>query len=466
MKILIIDDEAPQRDSLKGFLEHIHHEVWTADQAADGLALLERQPMDVVITDYRMPGADGVQVVEQARTCNPLVAVILITAFGEIDLAVKAMKAGAHDFLTKPIDLEQLELILLRIAAHKQVVNENVQLRELLQEHAALDQIISVSAPMEKALNLAARIANSNSSVLIRGETGVGKEIVARAIHCASPRRDHPFVAVNCSALNEHLLESELFGHERGAFTGAIAARVGRFEGAAGGTLFLDEIGDLPPTVQVKLLRAIQDKTIERVGSNKTIVVDVRLIAATHRDLADEMAKGHFREDLYYRLNVVTIWVPPLRERRDDIPVLAQHFLRVCTAERHRNIKGFTPEALDILVRYSYPGNVRELENAVERAVLLTRTEYIQSCDLPETMQSATGTQIIAGSPALTLPLSGDMPDAVEQLEKAMVLRALQQHNGNQTKAAKSIGISEKSVRDRLKKWGIAVGDHDTAPAE
>jgi two-component system NtrC family response regulator len=413
-----------------------------------------------------MPGADGVQVVEQARTCNPLVAVILITAFGEIDLAVKAMKAGAHDFLTKPIDLEQLELILLRIAAHKQVVNENVQLRELLQEHAALDQIISVSAPMEKALNLAARIANSNSSVLIRGETGVGKEIVARAIHCASPRRDHPFVAVNCSALNEHLLESELFGHERGAFTGAIAARVGRFEGAAGGTLFLDEIGDLPPTVQVKLLRAIQDKTIERVGSNKTIVVDVRLIAATHRDLADEMAKGHFREDLYYRLNVVTIWVPPLRERRDDIPVLAQHFLRVCTAERHRNIKGFTPEALDILVRYSYPGNVRELENAVERAVLLTRTEYIQSCDLPETMQSATGTQIIAGSPALTLPLSGDMPDAVEQLEKAMVLRALQQHNGNQTKAAKSIGISEKSVRDRLKKWGIAVGDHDTAPAE
>jgi len=461
MKILIIDDEAPQRDSLKGFLEHIHHDVWAADQAADGLALLERQAMDVVITDYRMPGADGVYVVEQARLRNPLVAVILITAYGEIDLAVKAMKAGAHDFLTKPIDLEQLELILERIAAHKQVVSENLTLRELLQEHAALDQIISVSEPMEKVLNLAARIANSSSSVLIRGETGVGKEIVARAIHCASPRCDNAFVAVNCSALNEHLLESELFGHERGAFTGAISARIGRFESATGGTLFLDEIGDLPPTVQVKLLRAIQEKTIERVGSNKVIPVDVRLIAATHRDLADEMAKSHFREDLYYRLNVVTIWVPPLRERRDDIPVLAQHFLRKCTAERHRQIKGFAPEALDVLVRYTYPGNVRELENAVERAVLLTRTEYIQPCDLPETIQAATGMHVIAGSPAITLPLVGDMPTTTEQLEKAMVIHALQLHNGNQTKAAKSIGISEKSVRDRLKKWDVAVNDHE-----
>jgi len=464
MKILIIDDEAPQRDSLKGFLEHIHHEVWAADQAADGLSLLERQAMDVVITDYRMPGADGVYVVEQARLRNPLVAVILVTAYGEIDLAVKAMKAGAHDFLTKPIDLEQLELILERIAAHKQILTENLSLRELLQEHAALDQIISVSTAMEKVLNLAACIANSSSSVLIRGETGVGKEIVARAMHCASPRCDNPFVAVNCSALNEHLLESELFGHERGAFTGATSARIGRFESATGGTLFLDEIGDLPPTVQVKLLRAIQEKTIERVGSNKTIPVDVRLITATHRDLAAEMAKNHFREDLYYRLNVVTIWVPPLRERRDDIPVLAQHFLRKCTAERHRQIKGFAPEALDVLVRYTYPGNVRELENAVERAVLLTRTEYIQACDLPETIQAATGMHVIAGSPAITLPLVGDMPAATDQLEKAMVIHALQLHNGNQTKAAKSIGISEKSVRDRLKKWDVAVNDHEPSP--
>jgi DNA-binding NtrC family response regulator len=385
-----------------------------------------------------------------------------MTAFGEIDLAVKAMKAGAHDFLTKPIELDQLEIILQRIAEHKHVENENRQLREILQEHAALAQIISVSTAMEQVLNLAARIADSTSSVLIRGETGVGMEVVARAIHCASSRREKAFVAVNCSALNEHLLESELFGHEKGAFTGAISARTGRFETAAGGTLFLDEIGDLPPTVQIKLLRAIQEKTIERVGSSKPIPVDVRLIAATHRDLSEEMAAGRFREDLYFRLNVVTIWVPPLRERREDVPVLAQHFLHKYTASQHRQVKGFTPETLDALVRYAYPGNVRELENAVERAVLLTRTEYIQPCDLPETIQAAAGATVTPGMPAITLPLSGDMPAAVEQLERAMLLHALQLHGGNQSKAARSIGISEKSVRDRLKKWGV--NDADTAP--
>jgi len=456
MRILLIDDEAAQRDSLKGFLEHLGHTVYSADDGAEGMRIVEQQALDIVMTDFRMPGMDGVQVVEAVRRCAPMVKVIVVTAFGEIDLAVSAMKAGAYEFITKPIDLDQLELMLRRIGEHVQIMQENRRLHDLLERDTSFESIVSASPAMERVLNLAARVADSSSSILICGETGVGKELVARAIHCASPRRTQPFVAVNCSALNEHLLESELFGHEKGAFTGAISSRIGRFESAAGGTLFLDEIGDLPASVQVKLLRALQEKTIERVGSNTPISVDVRLIAATHRNLKNEMAAGRFREDLYYRLNVVTIWVPPLRERRADIPVLAERFLAACTQERHKHIKGFTPQALDILTRYHYPGNVRELQNAVERAVLLTRTEYIQPCDLPENFLAGGPYEVHNGQAAITLPLVTNLPDAVERLEKAIVLQALRDTQGNQTQAARRIGISEKSVRDRLKKWGLS----------
>ncbi len=466
MRILIIDDEAAQRDSLKGFLEHLGHDVWTADSGSQGLDMLAHQPLDVIMTDFRMPGMDGVQVVGEVRRHAPLVKVIVITAFGEIDLAVSAMKAGAYEFITKPIDLDQLELMLARIGEHVQIVQENRRLRELLERDTSFDSIVSVSSAMEHVLNLAARVADSSSSILICGETGVGKELVARAIHCASPRQGQPFVAVNCSALNEHLLESELFGHEKGSFTGAISSRIGRFESAAGGTLFLDEIGDLPASVQVKLLRALQEKTIERVGSNAAIPVDVRLIAATHRDLKNEMAAGRFREDLFYRLNVVTIWVPPLRERRDDIAVLAERFLAEYTQDRHKMIKGFTPDALDILTRYNYPGNVRELQNAIERAVLLTRTEYIQPCDLPESFTAAGPYEVASGQAAITLPLSTNLPDAVERLEKSILLHALKDAQGNQTRAARTIGISEKSVRDRLKKWGMSNEEHPPDKAE
>lgn len=466
MRILIIDDEAAQRDSLKGFLEHLGHAVCTAENGADGVKIVEQQALDIVMTDFRMPGMDGIQVVQEVRRRAPLVKVIIITAFGEIDLAVSAMKAGAYEFITKPIDLDQLELMLRRISEHVQIIQENRRLRELVERDTSFDSIVSASPAMEHVLNLAARVADSSSSILICGETGVGKELVARAIHCASPRRAQPFVAVNCSALNEHLLESELFGHEKGAFTGAISSRIGRFESAAGGTLFLDEIGDLPASVQVKLLRALQEKTIERVGSNTPISVDVRLIAATHRNLKNEMAAGRFREDLYYRLNVVTIWVPPLRERREDIPVLAERFLAACTQERHKPVKGFTPDALDILTRYHYPGNVRELQNAVERAVLLTRTEYIQPCDLPENFVASSPYDVPVGQAAITLPLATNLPEAVERLEKAIVLHALKEAQGNQTRAARAIGISEKSVRDRLKKWGLSNDDHAASLAD
>ncbi len=455
MRILVIDDEATQRDNLKGSLEHAGHEVYAAEGGDEGMGILRSRPVDVLITDLRMAGMDGLQVADEARKASPLTKVIILTAYGEVDVAVRAMRLGVFDFLTKPVDIGQLEMKLGRIQEHSLVMAENRQLREVLREQFSFDTICSVSAEMEHVLNMAARIAPSTSSVLIRGETGVGKELVARAIHAASERRGKPFVPVNCSALNEHLLESELFGHEKGAFTGAVNSRAGRFEIASGGTLFLDEIGDLPGSVQVKLLRAIQDRTVERVGSNTPIPVDVRLVTATHRDLTKEMAESRFREDLYYRLNVVEIWVPPLRQRRDDIPVLAQSFLERFTKESHRQIKGFTTEAMNLLVRHPFPGNVRELENAVERAVLLSRTEYIQPCDLPEAMQVGGTVEVVSGQQAITLPLVGDMPEAVEHLEKAMVLHALQVCNGNQTKAAKSVGISEKSVRDRLRKWGM-----------
>ena len=456
MKILLIDDETTQRNSLKGYLEHIGHIVSEADNADTGISLLDKEHYDVVITDFRMPGMNGLEVVQAVKKHNPLIEVLLVTAFGDIDLAVEAMKAGAYDFLTKPIELDQLELMLRRIDGLRMIVEENLQLRETLSQRISFSKIVSASNAMEKVLNLAARIADSTSNVLIRGETGVGKELVARAIHFAGPRKDKPFIAVNCSALNEHLLESELFGHEKGAFTGAVNGRAGRFEIASGGTLFLDEIGDLPGSVQVKLLRSIQEKTIERVGSNQPIATDVRLITATHRDLKSEMINGRFREDLYYRLNVVTIWVPPLRERREDIQVLAESFLQLHTKERHKTVKGFTPESMDLLMQYNYPGNVRELENAIERAVLLTRMEYIEPGDLPDAIQSGVYDRLDIHGEQITLPISGDLSEMVTRLEKAMVMNALKETNGNQTKAAELLGISEKSVRDRLKKWNIS----------
>ncbi len=452
MNILLIDDEASQRDSLKGFLEHIGHIVLAAETGTSGLELLDRLSVHVVISDFRMPGLDGLQVVKEVKKRNPAIQVILITAYGDVDLAVKVMKAGAYDFLTKPIDLDQLEVLLEHIDELFHMAEENRMFRETLKQHASFEEIVSASPQMERVLNLCARVADGSSSVLITGETGVGKELIARAIHFASPRKEKPFVAVNCSALNEHLLESELFGHEKGSFTGAISAHAGRFEIADGGTLFLDEIGDLPLSMQVKLLRAIQERTIERVGGTQLIKVDVRLITATHRDLEDEIKKHRFRQDLYYRLNVVPIRIPPLRERREDILVLAETFLAGYARDDHRDVVGFTPEATELLIRYDYPGNVRELENAVERAVLLTRSRYIVPGDLPEPIQAAV--EGFLGD-TIALPVAGNLPEMVARLEKGMLLHALESCNGNQSQAAKHLGISEKSVRDRMKKWGI-----------
>ncbi len=453
MKILVIDDEATQRESLTGFLEHLGYEVLSAATGDEGIELLDKNSINIVISDFRMKGLDGLQVVEEVKKRNPFIEVILITAYGDVDLAVQTMKSGARDFLTKPVDLDQLEIILKRAEEHFFVVEENKMFREILKRGASFDEIISVSPQMEEILNICARIANGSSNILIRGETGVGKELVAKAIHYASQRKDKPFVAVNCSALNEHLLESELFGHEKGSFTGAHETRIGRFETADNGTLFLDEIGDIPLSVQVKLLRALQEHTIERVGSSKSIKVNVRLITATHRNLEEEIKDERFRHDLYYRLNVVPINIPSLRERREDIPVLANSFLKRIVAENHSSVKGLTKEAEDLLISYDFPGNVRELENAIERAVLLTRSIYIKPSDLPEIIQESAPE--FSGD-KISVRLNGSMSDAVTQLEKAMLIHALKDTNGNQSKAAKKLDLSEKSVRDRLKKWGIS----------
>jgi len=452
MNLLVIADEKTQRDCLTGFLENIGHHVLSAETGRQGLDLLEKSSIHIIISDFKMPGLDGLQIVEEVKKINPSILVILITAFGEVELAVDVMKAGAYDFLTKPVDLDQLELILRRAEEQVYMSEENKLLRETLNQSASFEDIVSASSQMENVLNLCARVASGISSVLIVGETGVGKELIARAIHFASPRKDKPFIAVNCSALNEHLLESELFGHEKGAFTGALNAHAGRFEIAHGGTLFFDEIGDMPLSVQVKLLRTLQERVIERVGSTQLIDVDVRVITATHRNLETLIEKNRFRKDLFYRLNVVPIYVPPLRERREDILVLAESFLIKCSKNNHRDVKGFSQDAMELLMRYDYPGNVRELENAVERSVLLTRSEYIEPKDLPDSIKNSINN--IPGN-IIALPINGKMPEMVERLEKQMLLSALEECNGNQSRAAKRLGISEKSVRDRMKKWNI-----------
>ena len=453
MNLLVIDDEKTQRDSLTGFLEHIGYNVISAETGQQGLELLEKSSIHVVISDFRMPGLDGLRVVEEVKKINPSILVILITAFGDVDLAVNVMKAGAYDFLTKPIDLDEIEVILSRAEEQFYMLEENKMFREILHHNASFSDIVSASSQMENVLNLCARVASGTSSVLIMGETGVGKELIARAIHFASSRKDKPFVAVNCSALNEHLLESELFGHEKGAFTGAVNAHAGRFEIAHGGTIFFDEIGDMPLGVQVKLLRALQERVVERVGSTQIINIDVRVVTATHRNLEKLIKENCFRRDLFYRLNVVPIQIPPLRERREDILVLAESFLSKYSKENHRDVKGFSPNAIELLLRYDYPGNVRELENAIERAALLTRSEYIEPKDLPDTIQKTIDGNFLNDS--ITLPVNGNMSKTVERLEKQMLFNALEKYNSNQSRAAKELGISEKSVRDRMKKWNI-----------
>jgi two-component system NtrC family response regulator len=444
LTILIADDETDQREVLAGFLRKRGHAV------AEALARLEGHRIDLILTDYRMPDRTGYDLLVEARAKFPDVTVVLMTAYGTIEGAVAAMRAGAYDYLTKPIDLEEMDLLLRRSTERHQLLSENRLLRAQLKEQHTFSGIVSQSAAMESVLNTAGRVAQSTAPVLIRGESGTGKELVAKIIHFNSARKDKPFIAVNCAALNENLLESELFGHERGAFTGAERQHRGRFELAHSGTLFLDEIGDLPPGTQVKLLRVLQERSFERVGGSETITVDVRIIAATNRPLEQMLAAGTFREDLYYRLNVVTIEIPPLRERREDIIPLIEHFTKIHATSNNRPHLTYSREAWDLLQRYDFPGNVRELENIVHRSVILARGDHITTDDLPHVVRVRMPEQAIQSSLE-----QGTLPERVERLEKELVFDALQIHGGNQSRAAAHLGISERNLRYRLQKWGV-----------
>ncbi len=447
-RILVVDDESAQRDILGGFLRKQGYEVRDAASGPAALALLRAETVGLLITDVKMPGMSGLDLLREARALNPELPVLVLTAYGSIADAVAAMRDGAADYLTKPVDLDAVLHRVRKVLEGQQLVAENRALREALRGRYRLEGIVAESGKMQEVLSLVHRVAPSTTTVLLRGESGTGKELIAQAIHYQSPRAERPLVKVNCAALPETLLESELFGHVRGAFTGAVADRPGRFEAAHSGTILLDEIGDISPGVQAKLLRVLQEREFERVGSSRTTKVDVRVIAGTNRDLEAAVREKRFREDLYFRLNVVPILIPPLRERREDIPPLLDHFLRKYAAESKRVIRGVTREARDALLKYDYPGNVRELENLVERAVVLSRGDVVGLEDLSLGLHE-TGEGPSPGSPP------GSLPSELEALERRLIEDALARAEGVQTRAAELLGISERALRYKLKKLGF-----------
>ncbi|HEU5188632.1 MAG TPA: sigma-54 dependent transcriptional regulator [Methylomirabilota bacterium] len=445
-RILVVDDEPIQLELVGGFLERQGFEVATAAGGRTAMARFKQEPFDLVLTDQRMSDVSGLELLEAVRAASPDTAVVIMTAYGTIETAVSAVKAGAADYLAKPLNLDELLHRIHQIQDRRRLITENRELRAALAERHRVEGIIGESGAMQEVLSVVRRVAPSDATVLIRGESGTGKELIAKALHYASPRAAAALVKVNCAALAESLLEAELFGHEKGAFTGAVAARKGRFELADGGSLFLDEIGDLPPHLQVKLLRVLQEREFERVGSSRPIKVDVRLLAATHRNLESLVRQGQFRDDLYYRINVVTIQLPPLRERREDLSLLIDHFVRAFAEKNGKSIRGLTREAQEALLRYDYPGNVRELENLIERAVVLTRDDVIGLADLPliidaQTAEAEGGAGLVA---------------AVEGLERRMIKEALAKANGIQTRAAELLGIGERVLRYKLKKYGFS----------
>ncbi len=445
--ILVVDDEEAQRKVLAGFLRKKGFEAIQAPSVAAAVAEARNRTIDLVLTDLRMPEGDGLALLEELRRLNPQIPVVVMTAFGTIQTAVDAMKRGAADYLTKPIDLDELEVLVARVLERRALISENAELRRLVDQKYRLQGLESANAAMQEAISMAARAAQHDVTVMIRGESGTGKELLARAIHGASPRRGGPFVAINVAALPETLIESELFGHERGAFTGADRERRGRFELADRGTLLLDEIGDLPKNIQVKLLRVLQERRFERLGGTRTLTADVRIIAATNRDLEALVGAGEFREDLFYRLNVVSIRVPPLRERREDIPALVERFLAAFSQGAATERRRISRQAMDALVKYDYPGNVRELENIVQRAGALSRTPLIGTADLPAYVIGLRHE-----------PQSGDgasLPARVADLERRMIADALARAEGVQTRAARLLGISERHLRYKLRKYGL-----------
>ncbi len=445
LSILLIDDEESQIQSLKSFLTHRNYEVYSAPDGKKGFEIVNSTLIDLVLTDFRMPEWDGLTTLKKIKELNPAIDVVVMTAYGSIEDAVDMMKSGAYDYLSKPVDLDEMENLLFRVQEKRHLVSENKSLKKQLNEKFRFDAIISESSNMQEVLSTASRVAESKATVLIRGESGTGKELIAKAIHFSGLRKEKPLVTVNVASLSENLLESELFGHEKGSFTGAISQRTGRFEEADGGTLFIDEVGDMPLSVQIKLLRAIQFGEIQRLGSNKTIKVDTRIITATNRNLEEMIKTKEFREDLYYRLNVVPINLPPLRFRKSDIPPLIDFFINKYAVENNKVIKSVTREVHDLLMKYSYPGNVRELENIIERVVVLCRSELITLSDLPPLLN-------LSSEKSYFDPhnLEEGFEEKVRAFEKEIILEAMSRTDGNKSAAARLLKITERHLRSRI----------------
>lgn len=452
-RILLVEDEEKLRRALELHLRSLGFTVTVASSAEEALGAIDRS--DLILSDLRLPGMDGVEFLSRIRLTNSVSPVILMTAFGTVESAVEAMRKGASDFLTKPFSLDHLTSVVERALEMRALRDENRKLREELGKRYDLEHIIGRSAPMQEVFHLVMRVAQAKSTVLIAGESGVGKDLIARAIHFHSPRRDRPFVKINCTAIPENLMESELFGYEKGAFTGAAAAKPGKFEDANTGTVFLDEIGDVTPAVQVKLLRILQEREFERLGSNKTIGIDVRVIAATNQDLRAALEQGTFREDLFYRLNVVPINIPPLRKRKEDIPYLAEYFLAKYAQESGREIESLGEDALQLLEAHYWPGNVRELENVIERAVVLSHGKVVTPADIRiddvHKRPVASDDQFLP--PGMTL----------DEYETWLVQEALRRSKGNKSQAARLLGITRNAFRYRLSQTGIESGDGDDA---
>jgi DNA-binding NtrC family response regulator len=442
--LLIVDDEKTTREGLRAALEE-RYDVYVAEDAAAALGLLESENFDVMLTDFRLPNEDGLKLIARAKSLPKPPICILMTAYGSEELAVDAMKRGADDYIAKGrLQIDELEMRIARALKQQTLEVENVSLRKQLDSKFGLESIVGESPVMKEIFDIVQQVAPTRATVLLTGESGTGKEVIAKAIHQLSPRAKQPMVSVHCAALSATLLESELFGHEKGAFTGAHERRVGRFEQAQGGTLFLDEIGEIDATIQVKLLRFLGERTFERVGSNKTMTADVRLIAATNKNLEELVKAGKFREDLFFRLRVVEINLPPLRERSGDIPLMAQKFLREFAKENEKPVNDFTADALQLLMNHTWPGNVRELRTAIEHAVVLCRGDKISARDLPPSVRGGTNGRGEAGLPLARTDLT------VKEAEKQLIIRALKETEGNRTLAAKRIGMSRRTFHRKL----------------
>ncbi|MBW1894343.1 MAG: sigma-54-dependent Fis family transcriptional regulator [Deltaproteobacteria bacterium] len=447
--ILVVDDDSGHRTMLKTLLSGWGYGIFDADDGSEAVRMVKKRSFDVVLMDLKMIKMSGMEALSKIHSYTPSVPVVIMTAFSSVDTAVEALKKGAYDYLTKPLDFEKLKLTIERIIESKYLKEENRNLRDRISSRFKRENIIGSSLAMTRLLETVEMAAPSDANILVSGESGTGKELVAGAVHYNSPRKNAPFIKINCAAITETLLESELFGHEKGSFTGADKSKNGKFVQAHSGSILLDEISEMNTAMQAKLLRVIQEREVTPVGSEKTVKVDVRVIASTNRDLKELTDKKKFREDLFFRLNVVNLEVPSLRDRKEDIPELAIHFLKNFSSKNKKNVKGFTPDAMDALIKYSWPGNVRELMNTVERAVVLARSEYLSLDDFPviyhkEDMRSDNIIQTV----------SGDMP--LFEVEKAAVIKTLESSDGNRSEAARRLGITRKTLLKKLKQYGVA----------